>query len=265
MRFNHLGRRRFITLLGGAAAPPIFRPLAAYAQQGARERQIGVLAAGAADDPDVQARHGAFLQGLRQLGWTEDRNLRVDARWAAGSSADTRRYASELASLAPDVILAIGSSAVGPLLEATRTVSIVFVIVPDPVGAGFVDSLSRPGGNATGFMQFEYSLSAKWPELLKQIMPRVTRAAVLRDAAITAGIGQFAVIQSVAPSVGVEVSPINVRDAGEIERAVAAFALCEWRSHCDGRPVDGASSRTDHDTCRPVQIASGLSSPRLPR
>jgi putative ABC transport system substrate-binding protein len=224
MQFGQLKRREVIALLGGAVAPSIFRPLTAYAQQGERVRQIGVLTANAADDPDAQARHAAFLQGLQQLGWTEGRNLRVDARWAAGSTADTRRYARELAALAPDVILATGSSAVAPLLEATNTVSIVFVIVPDPVGAGFVDSLSRPGGNATGFMQFEYSLSAKWPELLKQIMPHVTRAAVLRDAAITAGIGQFAVIQSVAPTVGVEVSPINVRDAQEIERAVAAFA-----------------------------------------
>ena len=214
-------RREFISLLGGAA---VAWPLAAYAQQGERVRQIGVLTANAADDVDAQARHAAFLQGLEHLGWTEGRNVRVDARWAAGSTADTRRYARELAALAPDVILATGSSAVAPLLEATTTVSIVFVIVPDPVGAGFVDSLSRPGGNATGFMQFEYSLSAKWPELLKQIMPHATRAAVLRDAAITAGIGQFAVIQSVAPSLGVEVSPINVRDAREIERAVAAFA-----------------------------------------
>jgi len=214
-------RREFISLLGGAA---VAWPLAAYAQQGERVRQIGVLTTNAADDVDAQARHAAFLQGLQHLGWTEGRNVRVDARWAAGSTADTRRYARELAALAPDVILATGSSAVAPLLEATTTVSIVFVIVPDPVGAGFVDSLSRPGGNATGFMQFEYSLSAKWPELLKQIMPHATRAAVLRDAAITAGIGQFAVIQSVAPSLGVEVSPINVRDAREIERAVAAFA-----------------------------------------
>jgi ABC-type uncharacterized transport system substrate-binding protein len=214
-------RREFISLLGGAA---VAWPLAVYAQQGERVRQIGVLTTNAADDVDAQARHAAFLQGLQHLGWTEGRNVRVDARWAAGSTADTRRYARELAALAPDVILATGSSAVAPLLEATTTVSIVFVIVPDPVGAGFVDSLSRPGGNATGFMQFEYSLSAKWPELLKQIMPHATRAAVLRDAAITAGIGQFAVIQSVAPSLGVEVSPINVRDAREIERAVAAFA-----------------------------------------
>ena len=188
-------RREFISLLGGAA---VAWPLAAYAQQGERVRQIGVLTANAADDVDAQARHAAFLQGLQHLGWTEGRNVRVDARWAAGSTADTRRYARELAALAPDVILATGSSAVAPLLEATTTVSIVFVIVPDPVGAAFVDSLSRPGGNATGFMQFEYSLSAKWPELLKQIMPHATRAAVLRDAAITAGIGQFAVIQSVA-------------------------------------------------------------------
>jgi len=218
---SHIERRKFLAALGGAAAA---WPIAARAQQGERMRQIGVLTANAADDPAAQARHAALLQGLQQLGWTEGRNLRVDARWAAGSAAETRRHARELAVLAPDVILATGSSAVGPLLEATSTVPIVFVIVPDPVGAGFIESLSRPGGNATGFMQFEYSLSAKWLELLKQIMPRVTRAAVLRDAAITAGIGQFAVIQSVAPSLGVEVSAINMRDARVIERAVEAFA-----------------------------------------
>ena len=178
----------------------------------------------AADDPEAQARLAAFLQGLQQLGWTDGRNVRIDYRWAAGNADDIRKYAAELVALAPDVILAAGGSSVGPLLQATRTVPIVFAVVPDPVGAGFVDSLARPGGNATGFMQFEYSLSGKWLELLKEIAPGVTRAAVLRDPAITAGIGQFAVIQSVAPSLGVEVSPVNVRDAAEIERAVAAFA-----------------------------------------
>jgi putative ABC transport system substrate-binding protein len=161
---------------------------------------------------------------LGGLGWDVSRNVRIEYRWGRGDTERYRAIAAELVALAPDVILATGSSTVAPLLEATRTVPIVFVIVPDPVGAGFVDSLSRPGGNATGFMQFEYSLSGKWLELLKQIAPRVTRAAVLRDSAITAGIGQFAVIQSVAPSVGVDVSPVNVRDALEIERAVAAFA-----------------------------------------
>ena len=215
-------RREFITLLGGAAAA---WPLAARAQQ-ARADAAHRRAHGrrAADDPDAQASIAAFLQGLQQLGWTDGRNVRIDYRWGAGDADNIRKYAAELAALAPDVILATGTAAMAPLLQATRTVPIVFVNVADPVGAGFVDSLARPGGNATGFMQFEYSLSGKWLELLKQIAPGVTRAAVLRDPAITAGIGQFAVIQSVAPSVGVEVSPVNVRDAGEIERAVAAFA-----------------------------------------
>jgi len=213
-------RREFITLMGGAAA----WPLAARAQQGERMRRIGVLTGSSPDDKEVQVRIAAFRQGLQQLGWTDGRNVRIDTRWTGGNPVDVRKHATELAALAPDVILASGSAAVGPLLQATRTVPIVFAIVPDPAGAGFVDSLARPGGNATGFMQFEYSLSAKWLELLKEIAPRVTRAAVLRDAGITAGIGQFAVIQSVAPSVGVDVTPMNVRDAGEIERAVTAFA-----------------------------------------
>jgi putative ABC transport system substrate-binding protein len=215
-----IGRRHFISALGGAAAA---WPLAAYAQQADRMRRVGVLLPVAADDPVAQAFYAAFVQGLQQLGWTEGRNVRIDTRWGAGNSADSRKYATELVALAPDVILAVGVS-VEPLLQATRTVPIVFTIVADPVGSGFVDSLSRPGGNATGFLIFEYSLCGKWPALLKEIAPGVTRAAVLRDAAITAGIGQFAVIQAVAPSVGVEVSPVNVRDAAEIERAVAAFA-----------------------------------------
>ncbi len=215
-------RREFITLLGGAAvAWPI---AAAHAQQPERMRRIGVFAGSGADDLEAKPRLAAFLQELQKLGWTAGRNVRIDTRWAAGNAAATRKYAAELIALAPDVILAGGAAAVGPLLQATRTVPIVFTIVPDPVGAGFVDSLARPGGNATGFMQFEYSLSGKWLGLLKEIAPGVTRAAVLRDAAITAGIGQFAVIQSVAPSVGVDVSPINVRNAAEIERAVTAFA-----------------------------------------
>jgi putative tryptophan/tyrosine transport system substrate-binding protein len=213
-------RREFITLIGGAAA----WPLAAHAQQLEPVRRIVVLLPLAADDPEGQARLAAFMQGLQELGWAVGRNVRIDTRWGAGDADDIRKYAAELAALAPDVILTTGAVAVASMLQATRTVPIVFALVPDPVGAGFVDSLSRPGGNATGFTQFEYSLSAKWLELLKQIAPGVTRAAVLRDAATTAGIGQFAVIQSVAPSVGVEVSPINVRDAGEIERAVTAFA-----------------------------------------
>jgi putative ABC transport system substrate-binding protein len=214
-------RRELIALLGGAAAT---WPLAARAQQPERMRRIGVLNGQSADDPDAQANIAAFLQGLQQLGWTDGRNVRINHRWGAGDPAGIRRYAAELVALAPDVILATGASPLGPLLQATRTVPIVFAIVPDPVGAGFAESLARPGGNATGFMQFEYSLSGKWLELLKQIALGVTRAAVLRDPAITAGIGQFAIIQSVAPSVGVELSPVNVRDAAEIERAVTAFA-----------------------------------------
>jgi len=213
-------RRAFITLLGGAAAAG---PFAAGAQQGERMRRIGVLVPQDQDSPVAQARIAALLQELRQLGWT-GRNARIDIHWAGADAESIRKHAAELATLAPDVILANGSVVVAPLLQATRTVPIVFVVVPDPVGAGFVDSLARPGGNATGFVQFEYGLSGKWLELLKELAPRVTRAAILRDAAIPAGTGQFGAIQAVAPSVGVEVSPVNVRDAGEIERAVAAFA-----------------------------------------
>jgi putative tryptophan/tyrosine transport system substrate-binding protein len=214
-------RRKFIALIGGAAAT---WPLATHAQQSERMRHVGVLMPLAADDPQGQARIAAFQQGLQQSGWTDGRNVLIDTRWTRGNADDIRKYAAELATLAPDIILATGSASTGPLLQATRIVPIVFVIVPDPVGAGFVDSLARPGGNATGFTSFEYGIGAKWVELLKEIAPRVTRAAVLRDPAITAGIGQFGAIQSVAPSVGVEVSPVNLRDAGEIERAVAAFA-----------------------------------------
>ena len=215
-----IGRREAIAALCGAAA----WPLAARAQQGERMRRIGVLEPIAAESPDGKARQGAFLQRLQQLGWIDGRNVRIDTRWSAGNDAETRKYATELAALAPDVILTAGSAAIEPMRQATRTVPIVFVIVPDPVGAGFVEGLSRPGGNATGFMMFEYNLSGKWLELLKEITPGVTRAAVLRDPAITAGIGQFAVIQSVAPSVGVDVSPISVREVAEIERGIAAFA-----------------------------------------
>ena len=214
-------RREFITLLGGAAAA---WPLAARAQQAEQMRRIVVILNQPADDLDAQARLTAFLDGLQQLNWTDGRNVRIDIRWAAGDPDRIRKWAAELAVLAPDVILATGSFAVGPLLQVTRAIPIVFVGVPDPVGAGFVDSLARPGGNATGFLQFEYTLSGKWLELLKEIAPGLRRVAVLRDPAITAGIGQFAAIQSAAAALGVEITPVNVRDAPEIERAVAEFA-----------------------------------------
>jgi ABC-type uncharacterized transport system substrate-binding protein len=215
-----LKRREFITLLGGTAAA---WPLVASAQQ-ERMRRIGVPHNFAADDPLGQARNGVFLQGLQQAGWTIGRNVQIETRWAAGDADRLRTYAAELVTLAPDVILGTGNAGAAPLLQATRTVPIVFVIVPDPVGAGFVDSLARPGGNATGFTSFEYGLSAKWLELLKEVAPSVTRAGVLRDPALASGPAQFAAIQSMAPSLGMEVSPVNVREPAEIERAIAAFA-----------------------------------------
>jgi putative ABC transport system substrate-binding protein len=215
-------RREFITLLGGAAAA---WPLVANAQQPLeRMRRIGVLLPATADDPVFQTRVGAFLQGLALLGWTIGQNVRIDTRWATANAAAIRGHAAELAAIAPDVILAHGSSTVGPLMQVTRTVPIVFPIASDPVGAGYVDSLPRPGGNATGFMSYEYSMGGKRLELLKQITPGVTRTAVLRDATQGSGTSEFAAIQAVAPSFGVEVYPINMRDAGEIEGAVAAFA-----------------------------------------
>src|SRR6266540_7442944 len=213
-------RREFITLLGGTVA----WPLAARAQQRERMRRIGVLTPFAANDAEGQARLTAFAQGLQQLGWTIGQNIHIDYRWGDGKTETIRKYAAELVALAPDIIVASSSAAVSPLLQATRTVPIVFAGIADPVGAGYVETLARPGGNATGFTVFEYSIAGKWLELLKEIAPRVTRAAVIRDPAITAGIGQWGAIQTAAPSVGVEVSPINMRDAGEIERAVTAFA-----------------------------------------
>jgi putative ABC transport system substrate-binding protein len=213
-------RRDLITLLGGAAAWPV----AVRAQQGERMRRIGVLLPVTADDTEYQARVGAFLQGLGQLGWTIGRNVRIDVRWATTNAAEVRRHAAELAALAPDVILATGTSTLGPLLQATRTVPIVFATGTDPVGGGYVESLARPGGNVTGFMVSEYGMGGKWLELLKQIAPSVTRTAVLRDATGGSGTSQFAAIQAVAPSLRVEVNPVNMRDADEIERAVTAFA-----------------------------------------
>jgi putative ABC transport system substrate-binding protein len=233
-------RRNFIRLLGGAA---VAWPLAARAQQSDRVRRIGVLVAATADDGDYQARIAAFQQGLQQLGWSDGRNVHIDTRWATTKPDDIRRHAAELAALAPDVILAgTGTATVAPLLQATRTVPIVFAVVIDPVGAGFVDSLARPGGNATGFTVFEYGMSGKWLELLKQIAPAVTRAAVLRDPTIASGIGQFAAVQAVAPSLGVDLSAVDVRDAGEIERAVTAFA----RSSNDGLIVTASALATRH-------------------
>ena len=215
-------RRVFISLLGGAAATTW--PLAVRAQPPDHMRRVGVLMPLTADDAEGQARLAAFLQGLQQLGWIDGSNVRIDARWTAGDAERIRRDVAELLALAPDVILAAGGQIMTLLLQATRTVPIVFTQTPDPVGAGFVATLARPGGNATGFTQFEYGISAKWLELLKQIAPLVTRAAVLRDSTNPAGIGQFGAIQSVAPSFGIEVSPVNVHDASEIERDVTAFA-----------------------------------------
>ena len=212
-------RRKFIAVFAAAAAS---WPHAARVQE--RVRRIGVLMASTADDPDFQARIMAFLQGLQQLGWADGRNVRIDTRWATTNPDDIRRHAAELAALAPDVILAgTGTATVAPLLQATRTVPIVFAVVIDPVGAGFVETLARPGGNATGFTIFEYNMSGKWLELLKAIAPDVRRAAVLRDPTIASGIGQFAAVQAAAPSLGMELSAVDVRDAGEIERAVMAF------------------------------------------
>ena len=212
-------RREFIAGLGGAA---VVGPVAAWAQE--RARRVGVLMDLAADNADGQARIAAFQQGLQQLGWSGGGNLQIDYRWSAGNADNFRRHATELVALAPDVVLANGSPAVAALQQATRTVPIVFATVIDPVGAGFVESMARPGGHTTGFTVFEYGISGKWLELLKQIAPGVTRAAVLRDPTIASGSGQLGAIQSVAPSFGVELRPFGVRDAGEIERAVTAFA-----------------------------------------
>jgi putative ABC transport system substrate-binding protein len=215
-----MNRREFITLLGGAAAA---WPLAADAQQSERMRRIGALMYLAADDPDSPALMAAFVRGLQELGWIEGRNIQIDYRWGGGDLDRIRRYAAELVALAPDVILVTSGSALAALQNATRTVPIVFASVSDPVGAGYVASLARPGGNTTGFALFEYSISGKWLELLKQIAPGMTRAAVIRDPSITSGTGQFAAIQAVAPPLGVELTPIDARDAGGIEHTIAGF------------------------------------------
>jgi len=215
-------RRDFLGVLGGGAAAAW--PVVARAQQPERMRRIGVLLPAAADDAEFQIRLAAFHQGLALSGWTIGNNVRVDIRWAKSNAADIRRHAADLVALAPDVILAHGAATVGPLLQATRTVPIVFPVAGDPVAAGFVDSLSRPGGNATGFMTYEYGMAGKWLELLKQIAPNVTRVAVLRSSTTPTGPAQFGVIQAGATALGVEVSPINVRNSGEIERGVVAMA-----------------------------------------
>ena len=212
-------RRDFISLAAGTT----ILPLAARAQLSNQMRRLGVLH-GSADNAQTQARIAALLEGLRQLGWIEGQNLKIDYRSSLGTSASISKSAAELVALTPDVIVAGGSAPTEALLRETRSVPIVFAIVPDPLGAGFVKSLRRPGGNVTGFMQAEFNLSGKWLELLKEIAPRVTQVAVLRDPTITAGIGQFAIIQSVSPSLSVDVSPVDIRNAAEIERDIASFA-----------------------------------------
>ena len=231
-------RRQFIKLFAGSA---VAWPLVSRAQQPEQVRRIGVLIPLAADDPEGKTRLAAFLQGLQQLGWADGRNVRIDIRWAGAKADDIRKHAAELAELAPDVILAHGTSTVRPLIQATRTVPIVFVNVIDPVGAALVDSLARPGGNATGFIQFEYGISGKWLELLKEIAPGVRRVAVLRDAA-NSGTGQFGALQSIAPSMGVELRPVNVGEASEIERTITSFA----RSPNGGLIQTGSSLATAH-------------------
>ena len=233
-----LRRREFIAGLGSAAA----WPLSVSAQRRERMRRIAILLPAIADDAVYQTRVGAFLQALALLHWTIGDKIHIDTRWAGVNAADIRRHAAELVATAPDVILAHGSSTVGPLLQVTRTVPIVFPTASDPVGAGLVDSLARPGGNATGFMSFEYSLAGKWLELLRQIAPGVTRAAIIRDPTIPTGIGQFGVIQAMAPLLGVDVKPINIREVDEIERAVEAFA----RSPNGGLIVAASAAATLH-------------------
>src|SRR6516165_312900 len=239
MQFDQLKRREFVSLLGGAAVWPI----TGRAQQAERMRRIGVLINRAADNKEGQARLAAFQQAFQQLGWSDGRNVRIDTRWGADDVDRERRYAAELVALAPDVILASGTLSVAALQRITRTLPIVFAGVPDPVGAGFVDGLARPGGNATGFMNYEYSLSGKWVELLKQIAPELKRVAVLRDPAIPAGIGQFSAIQGAAQSLGVEVSAIRIRDPSEMElqrngtRSNSLCSSCWWRAHRDGNRV----------------------------
>ena len=232
-------RRDFIVLLGGTAAT---WPLAARAQQTKQMQRIAVLMVMGADDPEGQARVAAFAQGLQQLGWIVGQNVQIDYRWASVNAEELRKYAAELVALKPDVILAHSSSGVASLLQTTHTVPIVFTNVADPVGAGYVDSLARPGGNATGFTVFEYAMGGKWLELLKEIAPHVTRTAVIRDSAIAAGPAEFGAIQAVAPSLGVELRPVDIRDASEMERAITMFA----GSPNGGLIVTGSAAATIH-------------------
>jgi putative tryptophan/tyrosine transport system substrate-binding protein len=232
-------RRQFLTLLGGAVATS---PLAARAQDAARTRRIGMLVGVGSDTPDAQLRYAVFLEKLQQLGWTNGQNVRVEIRWSGGDAKLMRQYPAELIALTPDVMVTTGSLSTETVVRSTTSVPIVFAIVLDPVGGGLVKSLSRPGGNATGFMMFEYSLSAKWPELLKQIAPTITRAAVLRETQSTAAVGQFAVIQSVASSVGVEMIPIDLGDVSDIERELETFA----RSGNGGLIVTAGASAIVH-------------------
>jgi putative tryptophan/tyrosine transport system substrate-binding protein len=236
---SYIRRRKFLATLGGAAAA---WPLAAYAQQPAQVRRIGVLMPFAEDHPVGQARVAAFVQGLRQLGWTDGHNVRIDYRWSAGDSDNIRKFASELIALGPDVVMAFTSAAVTALRQATSTVPIVFAVVADPVGAGYVESLARPGGNVSGFAAQEYAVGGKWMELLKEIVPHLTRVAVLRDSAIAAGPGQFGALQAVAPSFGVELRPIDLHDPSGIEHGIAAFA----KGPNNGLIVTGSPSATLH-------------------
>jgi putative tryptophan/tyrosine transport system substrate-binding protein len=235
----HIGRREFVVTLGGAAA---MWPLAALAQQPAQLRRIGVLMPFAEDDPVGQARVAAFVQGLQQSGWTDGRNVRIDYRWSAGDADRIRKLAMELIALGPDVVMAFTSAGVAPLRQVTSTVPIVFAVVADPVGAGYVESLARPGGNVTGFEAYEYGVSGKWIELLKEIVPHLTRVAVLRDSAIPAGLGQFGALQAVAPSFGVELRPLDLNDPGGIEHGIAAFT----KGSNNGLIVTGSPSATRH-------------------
>jgi putative ABC transport system substrate-binding protein len=249
-----IGRREFMTLLGGAAA----WPLAASAQQGERVRRIGIIMPASSDDPEYPVRIGAFLQEMQRLGWTIGRNILIDTRWTRGDPENARKYAAELVALKPDVILATGVSTVVSLLQLTRTVPIVFPAVSDPVAAGVVESLARPGGNATGFLAFEYSLSGKWPELLKQIAPTVRRAAVLREPTTPSGIGQFGIIQAVASSVGLEVFPIHIRDAAAIESALATLARSQ-----DGGVIVGSSGRATFHQTQIINLAAEYKLPAI--